>query len=123
MQSLKWLAKALAMVVCLSVFLAVGKLLQTSLALPFPGAIIGMLLLVIALTTLGHIPPWLGEPVDRLLPHLSLFFIPAIVGVTQINVLDAFAWLLLVAYLFVSWLLSLIVVALILQRATRHARR
>ena len=65
MQSLKWLAKALAMVVCLSVFLAVGKLLQASFSLPFPGAIIGMMLLVVALTAIGRIPDWLGEPVDR----------------------------------------------------------
>ena len=119
MQSLKWLAKALAMVVCLSVFLAIGKLLQASFSLPFPGAIIGMMLLVVALTAIGRIPDWLGEPVDRVLPHLSLFFVPAIVGVTQIDILDAWGWLLLVSYLLVSWLLSLIVVALILQRAMR----
>lgn len=120
MQSLKWLAKALAMVVCLGVFLAAGKLLQASFALPFPGAIIGMILLVIALIVIGRIPNWLSDPVDRLLPHLSLFFIPAIVGVTQIDMLDTWGWLLLIAYLLVSWLLSLIVVTLILQRAFKE---
>jgi holin-like protein len=120
MQSLKWLAKALAMVVCLGVFLAAGKLLQASFSLPFPGAIIGMILLVIALIVIGRIPNWLSDPVDRLLPHLSLFFIPAIVGVTQIDMLDTWGWLLLIAYLLVSWLLSLIVVTLILQRAIKE---
>lgn len=78
-----------------------------------------MMLLVVALTAIGRIPDWLGEPVDRVLPHLSLFFVPAIVGVTQIDILDTWGWLLLVSYLLVSWLLSLIVVALILQRAMR----
>ena len=117
---LKWLAKILAMILCLSLFLGLGKLLQSHFSLPFPGAIIGMVLLVVTLSLIGRIPAWLGEPVDRLLPHLSLFFVPAIIGVTQIDTLGVGEWLLLVGYLFVSWFVSLIVVALILQRTMQR---
>jgi putative effector of murein hydrolase LrgA (UPF0299 family) len=59
---------------------SVGELLSRGLALPFPGPVIGMLLLLIALR-------WkvVQEPVAAcagfLLAHLSLLFVPVGVGV------------------------------------------
>ena len=59
---------------------SVGELLARGFSLPFPGPVIGMLLLLLAL----HIPV-VREPVrvcaSFLLTHLSLLFVPVGVGV------------------------------------------
>lgn len=59
---------------------SLGELLSRGLSLPFPGPVIGMLLLLVALRW-----PVVREPVaacaDFLLAHLSLLFVPVGVGV------------------------------------------
>ena len=64
----------------LLVFQSVGELLTRGLHLPFPGPVVGMLLLLLALRW-----PVVREPVglcaDCLLSHLSLLFVPVGVGV------------------------------------------
>ena len=64
----------------LLVFQSVGELLTRGLHLPFPGPVVGMLLLLLALRW-----PVVREPVglcaDFLLSHLSLLFVPVGVGV------------------------------------------
>lgn len=59
---------------------SIGELLSRGLSLPFPGPVIGMVLLLIALRW-----PVVREPVsvcaDFLLSHLSLLFVPVGVGV------------------------------------------
>ncbi len=73
MQGLRGLAWLLA-------FQSVGELLARGLKLPFPGPVVGMLLLLLALR--WHV---VREPVgmcaDFLLSHLSLLFVPVGVGV------------------------------------------
>ncbi len=59
---------------------SVGELLARGFSLPFPGPVIGMLLLLLALNV-----PLVREPVQAcatfLLTHLSLLFVPVGVGV------------------------------------------
>ena len=59
---------------------SMGELIARGLSLPFPGPVIGMLLLLLALRW-----PLVREPVavcaDFLLSHLSLLFVPVGVGV------------------------------------------
>jgi len=59
---------------------SIGELLSRGLSLPFPGPVIGMMLLLVALRW-----PLVREPVaacaDFLLAHLSLLFVPVGVGV------------------------------------------
>ena len=59
---------------------SLGELLARGLALPFPGPVVGMLLLLLALRS-----PVVQAPVtacaDALLAHLSLLFVPVGVGV------------------------------------------
>jgi holin-like protein len=73
MQALRGLAWLLA-------FQSVGELLARGLKLPFPGPVVGMLLLLLALRFQA-----VREPVslcaDFLLSHLSLLFVPVGVGV------------------------------------------
>ena len=69
---------------------SVGELLARGFSLPFPGPVIGMLLLLLALNV-----PLVREPVQAcatfLLPHLSLLFVPVGVGVmTHLGLLSQY---------------------------------
>lgn len=73
MRALRGLAWLLA-------FQSVGELLARGLKLPFPGPVVGMLLLLLALRWRAVREP-VGECADFLLLHLSLLFVPVGVGV------------------------------------------
>ena len=73
MQALKGLAWLL-------VFQSVGELLARGLSLPFPGPVVGMLLLLVGLRWQMVREP-VGLCADFLLSHLSLLFVPVGVGV------------------------------------------
>ena len=107
MQALGGLAWLLA-------FQSVGELLARGLSLPFPGPVIGMLLLLIALR-------WqvVQEPVascaNFLLAHLSLLFVPVGVGVmTHLSLVSQYG-LRMLAVIVLSTLAGLLVTVLTLH--------
>ena len=106
MQALKGLAWMLA-------FQSVGELLARALKLPFPGPVVGMLLLLLALR-------WkvVREPVslcaEFLLSHLSLLFVPVGVGVmTHLSLINQYGFRILLVIV-LSTLAGLAVTALCL---------
>ena len=64
----------------LLVFQSIGELLARGLALPLPGPVIGMVLLLVALRWQAVQKP-VGACAEFLLSHLSLLFVPVGVGV------------------------------------------
>jgi holin-like protein len=58
-----------------------GELTVQLLGLPFPGAVVGALMLFIYLNINQGIPSRLEKVANELLRYLSLFFVPAGVGV------------------------------------------
>ena len=85
---------------------SVGELLSRGLALPFPGPVIGMLLLLGALHFEAVRAP-VAACADFLLAHLSLLFVPVGVGVmTHLGLLSQFGGRMLVV-LVVSTLIGL----------------
>jgi len=58
---------------------AAGELLARAFALPFPGPVIGLLLLLLALRS-SAVQGCVGAAADFLLAHLSLLFVPVGVG-------------------------------------------
>ena len=96
MQSLRGLAWLLALQ-------SVGELMARGLQLPFPGPVIGMLLLFLALHW-----PLVRDPVsvcaDYLLSHLSLLFVPVGVGVmTHFALLSQYGGRILVVIVLSTW--------------------
>lgn len=83
-----------------------GELISSALALPIPGNVIGMALLLLALNLKLARIEWVEEAVELLLSNLALFFIPAGVGVMVYFDLLAAEWLPIV----VSTVLSTFVV-------------
>ena len=74
----------------LLVFQSLGELLARGLKLPFPGPVVGMLLLLVALRWPAVSEP-VGQCADFLLAHLSLLFVPVGVGVmTHLSLVSQF---------------------------------
>jgi holin-like protein len=97
----------------LLVFQSIGELLARGLRLPFPGPVVGMLLLLFALRWSA-----IREPVslcaDFLLSHLSLLFVPVGVGVmTHLSLVNQYGFRMLLVIV-LSTLAGLAVTALTL---------
>ncbi len=92
-----------------------GELLARGLSLPFPGPVIGMLLMVFALRFAVVREP-VAACANFLLSHLSLLFVPVGVGVmTHLGLLSQFGVRMLVAIVVSTWV-GLGVTALVLHR-------
>lgn len=104
------------------VFQWLGETLTTWLALPIPGPVAGMLLLLVALVLRGRELPAgmlrIGEAVQR---HLSLLFIPAGVGLMGHYGLIRAEWAAIAAALFFSTLAALVITVLVMRRTGKAA--
>jgi putative effector of murein hydrolase LrgA (UPF0299 family) len=111
MQALRGLAWLLTMQ-------SLGELMSRGLALPFPGPVVGMLLLLLALRW-----PAVRQPValctQFLLSHLSLLFVPVGVGVmTHLGLLSQYGVRMLAVIVLSTWA-GLAVTALVLRAFNR----
>jgi len=98
----------------LLVMQSLGELLSRGLKLPFPGPVVGMLLLLVALRL-----PVVREPVaacaNFLLSHLSLLFVPVGVGVmTHLGLLGQYGVRMLAVVVLSTWI-GLAVTVLVLR--------
>lgn len=98
-----------------------GELLARSLSLPFPGPVVGMLLLLFALPIKS-----LREPVavcaQFLLSHLSLLFVPVGVGVmTHLALVSQYGVRMLLVIVLSTWL-GLIASVCVLHLLRRPSR-
>jgi holin-like protein len=98
---------------------AAGEALVHAFGLPFPGPVVGMVLLLPAL----HFT-WVREPIaaaaDFLLGHLSLLFVPVGVGViTHLDLVAEYGVRLLVVIVLSTWI-GMATTALILRALLRR---
>ena len=92
-----------------------GEGLTHAFALPFPGPVVGLVLLLVALHW-----PWVREPVaavaELLLANLSLLFVPVGVGIiTHLQLVSRYGVQLLVVIVLSTWI-GMAVTALVLRR-------
>ena len=91
-----------------------GELLTRGLQLPFPGPVMGMLLLLVALRWRA-VQNQVGACADFLLPNLSLLFVPVGVGVmTHLSLISQYGFRML-AVVVLSTLAGLLVTVLCLR--------
>ena len=97
---------------------SVGELLARALSLPFPGPVVGMLLLLLALRWSAVRAP-VAACAQFLLSHLSLLFVPVGVGVmTHLGLLDQYGVRMLVVIVLSTWI-GLAVTALVLHKTQK----
>ena len=106
----------------LLVLQSAGEMLSRGLHLPFPGPVVGLVLLLIALNV-----PLVREPVgacaDFLLSHLSLLFVPVGVGVmTHLDLVSEYGGRMLLVIVLSTWI-GLAVTALVLRALMKHHTR
>ncbi|WP_217631428.1 CidA/LrgA family protein [Microbulbifer yueqingensis] len=100
-----------------------GNWLQASLALPVPGSVLGMLLLVAGLLVYGSVPRGLAEISGVLLRLLALLFLPAATGLFFLDSLAPADWVGLFAATVFGTLASIALCALLLKRLLLRGRR
>jgi holin-like protein len=93
---------------------SLGELLARGLSLPFPGPVVGMVLLLVALRwELVRTP--VAACADFLLGHLSLLFVPVGVGViTHLGLLAEYGARMLAVIVLSTWV-GIVVTALVLR--------
>lgn len=106
----------------LLVLQSAGELASRGLHLPFPGPVVGLVLLLIALNL-----PLVREPVgacaDFLLSHLSLLFVPVGVGVmTHLDLVGEYGGRMLLVIVLSTWI-GLAVTALALRALMKRHRK
>ncbi|MFL9935028.1 CidA/LrgA family protein [Paraburkholderia sp. RL18-103-BIB-C] len=109
----------------------IGEVLRRLLHLPLPGPVVGMFILALAL--IGPAKQWLAKTQtgpsmlekssSTLVSNMGLLFVPAGVGImAELSVLRR-AWLPIVAGVFISTILGLIVTGVVMHRVMRRAER
>ncbi len=100
-----------------------GEFAITTMDVPFPGPVVGMVLLFVFLLIKGSVPEQLGHVSNALLNNLSLLFVPAGVGVmVHFKLLGTDAWPLSVA-LVASTLLTVAVTALVMAFLSKRTSK
>lgn len=113
----RWLLGA----VLLLAFDLAGRTLVAALALPIPGPVAGMLLLLFALMLYGGVPRGLAEVAEQTLRLLVLIFLPATVGIYFLRDLSGGDWVALVTAMVIGTLISFTLTALLLNRLIQRA--
>jgi holin-like protein len=103
-------------------FAWLGDVLKNTLQLPLPGAVIGMLALLIALMIYGSVPDVLARASQPLLSHMSLLFIPPGVGLFFLDQQIIQQWPAIVCALIISTAITLALVGILMQRLFAKSR-
>lgn len=102
----------------LLLFQAGGEALTRALGLPFPGPVVGMLLMLLGLQAESIREP-VAQTAEFLLVHLSLLFVPVGVGViTHLELMSRYGFQLMGVILVSTWV-GLSVTALVLRQLMR----
>lgn len=108
------LAAALALTV-------LGDVVAESLALPVPGAAVGLGILACVFVAQGGADAASGQLFDVISPHLPLLFIPAAAGVVANLDLLSQTWMPVAVAIVVGTAITLIVTGLVAQRLLRRS--
>ncbi len=106
----------------LLIFQLAGEIIARLTGLPLPGPVLGMVLLVIAMSLRPALAEKLGALVDGLLANLGLLFVPAGVGVSlHLGLLRA-EWLPILVALIGSTIAGIVVTALVYDALSPQER-
>lgn len=113
----------LGLITLLLVYQLIGELIVLTVDWPIPGPVVGMFLLLITLLLRQAWSAYLIEPSQQFLRYLSLFFVPAGVGVMVHLARIGEEWLPIVLALILSTIVSLVVTAVVMLGVARLMKR
>lgn len=120
LSSLKSVASMLAAIATIALCLWLGHVLQHRFQLPLPGALLGMMLLLLGLLWLPEVPQGMQKVSAFLLRNMSLWLIPPVVGVLAHLELLQKNWLALLLAGVLGTALTLIVTAWVFKTMLRR---
>ncbi|WP_298829644.1 CidA/LrgA family holin-like protein [uncultured Planococcus sp.] len=100
-------------------FYLIGEAVQDFFNIPLPGSIIGFLLLFAALMLKIYPLQWIDSGAHFLLAFLSLYFIPATVGVVEYGELFSGKGMLLIPIVIISTFLTMAAAGWVSQYAAK----
>ncbi len=100
----------------LLLFQLCGEIISRSLGLPIPGNVMGMGLLLLGLIVGWVDVKWIEEAAEILLSNMTLFFVPAGVGVMVYSDLIAAEWLPITVATIISTFVVMAVTGLLAQK-------
>ena len=99
----------------------IGEVIVRYLDLPFPGPVVGMVILLVGLMVNGGVPQGVRQAGEGLLSNLALLFVPAGVGLMVHYQLIAADGLIILTALILSTAITMIVTSLILNKLARKS--
>lgn len=103
-----------SLLIILSCLLA-GDMISDFFALPIPGAVIGMGILLVGLIIKGGVSEEMDKTSDGLLRNIGLIFVPAGAGISLYIGLIVEEWLVILVASFTSTVLTLVFTALVFK--------
>ncbi len=97
----------------------IGNMISNFSGLPVPGTVFGILLVLFYLFIIKKVPHSLKQVSDGLLKYLALFYVPAGVGLVSYLDLLAADWGKIIIALVVSSVITIIVVAVIMDKVAK----
>ena len=113
----------LAAFAVLLVFQCLGEGIVFLFALPLPGPVAGMLLLMAGLILFPALQTLVEQGANTLLSHLSLLFVPAGVGIVAAAASGSGHWIAIAASVGVGTVLTLAVTGLMLRGLDKEEQR
>ena len=117
------LLRIIGQIVVLYLLSELGKWLMSILHIKFPGSIIGLFILFILLITKIIPERWIASGAELLLSSMTLFFIPVTVGIVNYPKLISWQGLIIIAIIFVSTVISIILSGKTTQMVEIHQER
>ncbi len=111
------IVSVLALVLCQ----LTGEFVVRALGIPLPGALIGLVLLTIALIVLGRVPQALAKVSGGLLRNMMLLLAPAVVGLIDNMARVREEWLPFLVACVAGAVITLAVTAVVLQRLLKNS--
>ncbi len=109
-------------IIILYVFVLVGNWIQSYFHLPLPGSIIGLLLMLAALSLKIVKLPWVESGSRALLSYLPIFFIPATVGVIDYGGVFTGKGILLIPLIVLSTFVTMWISSYVSQTIARKSK-
>lgn len=100
-------------------FYALGEFISSTLRLPIPGSVVGMLLLLLALFSGGIQIEWVESEAELFVKNMSIFFVPPGVGIVTYLTLIESQLLPISLALVVSFTVTLLITAKIVEVARK----